>query len=223
MRLNCFATGYVGLRHDEFNILVLDSRGINLTVIFIFLRNGRGSSCSRSSHLGRLRNLSSLELLCSLHLSLLTQIFNLGLAKDNVGVRSRVLVHIRLVDDEEDVLRLPDGDTGHSSNLLQPQLGHDLPSLLLTSGLLGLVGSIITNSLDISFTSSFSGSFLQFRDRVIISIRVTSGLVLVGFLLGLGSQGFCHLRHGCWCRGYVYHKERRSLTAKLLVLVGFLL
>merc|ERR1719422_1108450 len=150
MRLNCFATGYVGLRHDEFNILVLDSRGINLTIIFIFLRNGRWSSCSRSSHLSGLRNLSSLELFCSLHLSLLTQIFNLGLSKDDVGIGSRVLVDIRLVNDKEDVLGLPDGDTRDSSDLLQSKLGHDFPGLLLTSGLLGLVGSLI-NSLDISF------------------------------------------------------------------------
>merc|ERR1712029_93361 len=133
-RLDCFAAGHVGLGHEEFNILVLDSRGVNLTIIFIFLRDGGWSSCSRSSHLSRLRNLSSLELFCSMHLSLLTQIFNLGLSKDNVGVGSRVLVYIRLVDDEEDILGLPNGDTRHSSDLLRSKLGHDLPGLLLTSG-----------------------------------------------------------------------------------------
>ena len=60
---------------------------------------------------------SYLKFLGSLHLSLLGEILNLGLAKDNVGVGGRVLVNVRLVDHEQDVLRLPDGHTGHSGHL----------------------------------------------------------------------------------------------------------
>ena len=74
-----------------------------------------------------------------LHLSLLAQVLDLGLSKDDVGVRSGVLVHIRLVDHEENVLRLPDGHPGHSGNLLETQLAHDLPGLLLPPALLALV------------------------------------------------------------------------------------
>ena len=43
---------------------------------------------------------------------------HLGLTKDNVGVRSRVLVNVRFVDDEEDVPGLADSDAADSNNLI---------------------------------------------------------------------------------------------------------
>ena len=52
-----------------------------------------------------------------LFLSALEEILNLGLAKHNVGVAGGVLVHVRLLDDEEDVLGLADGHSGDSSHL----------------------------------------------------------------------------------------------------------
>ena len=67
-----------------------------------------------------------------LHLRLLAQILNLGLAKYNVGVGGGVLVDVRLVDDEEDVLGLPNGHPGNAGHLLQTQLAHDLPGFFLT-------------------------------------------------------------------------------------------
>ena len=70
---------------------------------------------------------------------LLAQILNLGLAEHDVGVGGGILVHVRLVDDKEDVLGLPDGHPGHSGNLLQAELAHDLPRLLLPPALFALV------------------------------------------------------------------------------------
>lgn len=50
-------------------------------------------------------------------LGLLREILDLGLAEDDVGVSGRTLEDVRLADHEQDVLRLPDGDPGHSENL----------------------------------------------------------------------------------------------------------
>ena len=50
-------------------------------------------------------------------LSLLREILNLGFSEDDVGVAGRALVNVGLVDDEQDVLRLPDGDAGHARDL----------------------------------------------------------------------------------------------------------
>ena len=74
-----------------------------------------------------------------LHLCLLAQILNLCLAEHNVGIRGGVLVYVGLVDNKQDVLGLPDSDPGDPGNLLEAQLAHDLPSLLLTPALLALV------------------------------------------------------------------------------------
>lgn len=41
---------------------------------------------------------------------MLRQVLDLGLAEDDVGVRSRGLVDVGFVDDEEDALRLADAD-----------------------------------------------------------------------------------------------------------------
>jgi hypothetical protein len=110
---------------------------------------------------------SYLELLSSSHLSLLTQVFNLGLSKNNVRVRGWILVNIGLLDDEQNILRLSDCDTVDSSDLkqrtgsfiifvlenpknyfstahlLEPQLGHNLPCLLLSTALLDFAHQII--------------------------------------------------------------------------------
>ena len=74
-----------------------------------------------------------------LHLCLLAQILNLGLAEHNIGIRGGVLVYVGLVDNKQDVLGLPDSDPGDPGNLLEAQLAHDLPRLLLTPALLALV------------------------------------------------------------------------------------
>merc|ERR1719300_1500684 len=107
---------------QRLDVLVLNSFGINITIVLILLSNGSRSSCSRGSHLSWLRNLSSLELLSGLHLSLLSEILNLGLSKDDIGIRGWILVDIWLVDNKEDIFRLSDCDTRYSSNLLQTKL-----------------------------------------------------------------------------------------------------
>ena len=66
-----------------------------------------------------------------------------ALTEDDVGVAGGVLVDVGLVDDEEDVLGLPDGDARHAGDLLQPQLGHDLPRLLLAPRLLRLAHQVL--------------------------------------------------------------------------------
>ena len=50
--------------------------------------------------------LGALELLGGSSLSLSGQILDLGLAEDDVSVRSRALEHVGLGDDEQDVLAL---------------------------------------------------------------------------------------------------------------------
>ncbi len=49
----------------------------------------------------------------------------LCLSKDNVGVRYRVLEDVRLVDNEEDVLRFPDGNSADSLNLKGKECGEE--------------------------------------------------------------------------------------------------
>ena len=58
-----------------------------------------------------------LELLGGLHLRGLGEVLNLGLAEDDVGVAGGILVHVRLLDDEQDVLGLPDRHPGNASHL----------------------------------------------------------------------------------------------------------
>ena len=58
-----------------------------------------------------------LKFLCSLHLSLLREIFDLGLAEHDVGITGRVLIHVRFVDDEQNVLGFPNSHTRHTGNL----------------------------------------------------------------------------------------------------------
>lgn len=67
---------------------------------------------------------------------------HLGLAKDNVAVRGRVSEDVGLVDNEEDVLALADGDSVHTWDLLQSKLGHQLASLLFRPALFGYLGSL---------------------------------------------------------------------------------
>lgn len=43
--------------------------------------------------------------------------YNLSLSEDNVCVRSWILEDVWLVDDKQDVFRLPDSHSGHSGNL----------------------------------------------------------------------------------------------------------
>ena len=55
------------------------------------------------------------------------EIFDLSLAKDNVGIRGRRLEDIRLRNHEQDVLALLDRDANDPSDWLHSQLLHRLP------------------------------------------------------------------------------------------------
>merc|ERR1719418_308241 len=118
------------------DVLLLHARGINLLSLFFLLSDGSRHTCRLGSGA---RHLGGFEAVGSLHLGLLAQILDLGLAEHNVGVGGGVLVNVRLVDDKEDVLRLPDGHPADPSNLLETELAHDLPRLLLAPALLALV------------------------------------------------------------------------------------
>merc|ERR1712076_196798 len=159
-----------------------------ISIVFILLRNGSRTSGASGSHLSWLWRLSSLELLGSLHLSLLGQILNLCLAKHDVGVRGRVLVDVGLVDDKQDVLRLPDGHSGDSCDLLEAELRHDLPRLFLAAALLCLACLVSTSSHSSCccwVPTSISSGLLQLGDRVVISVRVGSRVIVIARLLGL--------------------------------------
>ena len=58
-----------------------------------------------------------LKFLSGLHLCLLGEIFNLSLAEHNVGVTGWVLVHVGLVDHEQNILRFTNSYSWHSGNL----------------------------------------------------------------------------------------------------------
>lgn len=67
---------------------------------------------------------------------MLRQVLDLGLSEDDVGVRAGALVHVRLVDYEQDRLGLADGHARHAVHGLQAQLAEELASLLLRPRLL---------------------------------------------------------------------------------------
>lgn len=58
-----------------------------------------------------------LEFLSRSHLSLLTEIFNLCLSEDDVRIAGRILVHVRLGDDEQNIFRFANSDTINTGNL----------------------------------------------------------------------------------------------------------
>merc|ERR1719266_283983 len=80
--------GYIGLRHDELNVLLL-----------LHDWCWAGGSCISS-----LGNIDLVELGGCLHLGLLGEVFNLGLAEHDISVRGGVLVHVGLLDHKKDIL-----------------------------------------------------------------------------------------------------------------------
>merc|ERR1719228_1814919 len=199
-RLDGLGARDVGLGHDQLDVLVLDpSLVYSVSILLLLLRDGSGPSGASCPHLSGLWHLGCLELLSCLHLSLLGEVFYLGLAKHDVSVRGWVLVHVGLVDHEQDVLRLSDRDPGDTRDLLQAELGHDLPGLLLPPALLGLAGIIPCSASSSSYSrlgSSITAGLLQLRDRVIVTVRVGAGVIIIADLLGLGVKNLGKLRHG---------------------------
>ena len=131
-RLHGLGTRDIGLGHDELNVLLLHSGLVDLLIVILLLGDGRlVAGCALTAEVGGLRGLGRLELGGGVDLRLLRQILDLGLAEHDVRVGGGVLVDVRLADHKEDVLRLADRHPGDAGHLLQPQLGHDLPGLLL--------------------------------------------------------------------------------------------
>mmetsp|Transcript_26771 Transcript_26771/g.78860 ORF Transcript_26771/g.78860 Transcript_26771/m.78860 type:complete len:202 (+) Transcript_26771:324-929(+) len=124
------------LGHDKLNVFALHTCLINVTVIHLL--NGR----LRLRHLGGLGWFRCVELLGGVCLSLGAEIFDLRLAKDDVGVGGRRLENVRLLDDKEDVLRLLDRHAHDARHGLHAQLLHGLAALLLAAALL-LPGTIL--------------------------------------------------------------------------------
>lgn len=52
-------------------------------------------------------------------MGLLREVFDFGLAEDDVGIAGRALVYVRLVDDEKNVFGFSNGHSGHSHNLIK--------------------------------------------------------------------------------------------------------
>lgn len=71
------------------------------------------------------------ELVGGSDLCSLSQVFDLGLAEDDVRVRAWTLVDVRLLDDEQNILRLSDGHSKNSWNLFQTEFGHGLSGFFL--------------------------------------------------------------------------------------------
>ncbi|GMT00447.1 hypothetical protein PENTCL1PPCAC_22621, partial [Pristionchus entomophagus] len=181
---DCLVPGDVGLTHHEFDVLLLDTRGILLSAIFIL--SDRSETRSR----GILRRLDSID---GIHLSVLAQILNLGLSEDDVGVRSGRLVNVRAVDDEEDVLKLQDADTADSMDGLESELGEQLAGLLLGARLLAGMDNLLgeTSSLGHLKLTLADLSLFEAGDLLVVTaIRavVRSDLLLELLLLLLSSS-----------------------------------
>jgi hypothetical protein len=121
----------VGLLHNKLDVLLVETR------LILILDNLCGGS--RGLHgrawCGHLRHL---ELGSGVLLRGCRQVLDLGLAKDNVGVRLRGLQHLGLGNDEQVVLVLLHGDARHAGHGLQAKLGKNLASLLLRTAVFHL-------------------------------------------------------------------------------------
>mmetsp|Transcript_20517 Transcript_20517/g.54389 ORF Transcript_20517/g.54389 Transcript_20517/m.54389 type:complete len:215 (+) Transcript_20517:338-982(+) len=118
--------GALDLRHDELDVLGLDAGLVHLVAVVLGVLHGhrlglrRRVAAARAGHLRR-----------GLGLGRRAEVLDLRLAEDNVRVRVRRLVDVRLGDHEEDVLALLHGDAGDARHRLHPQLLHRLAALLL--------------------------------------------------------------------------------------------
>ena len=117
------ALGALHLGHDELDVLRLDASLVDLTLVRVLDdKNIRlGVTCA-----GLLREACS-----TLRLRLGAEVLDLGLAEDDVGVGVRRLVHVRLGDNEENVLALLHRDAGDARQGLHAKLGDGLAALLL--------------------------------------------------------------------------------------------
>ncbi|GMT00450.1 hypothetical protein PENTCL1PPCAC_22624, partial [Pristionchus entomophagus] len=177
-------TGGTGLINHEFNVLLLDTSGILLSAIFIL---GDGGETRSGSIIGNLDSVDGVQV------SVLAQILNLGLSEDDVGVRSRRLVHVGVVDDEEDVLQLQDANTADSMDGLESELGEQLAGLLLGARLLAGMDNLLgeTSSLGHLKLTLADLSLFEAGDLLVVTaIRavVRSDLLLELLLLLLSSS-----------------------------------
>ncbi|GMR53209.1 hypothetical protein PMAYCL1PPCAC_23404, partial [Pristionchus mayeri] len=135
------------------DVLLLDATSILFRAIFIF---GNGCETGSSSIVkSRLQNKNSV------HVSMCAQILNLGFSENYVRVRSRRLVYIGTIDDEQDCLNYSDADAADSLNGLETQLREQLASFLLRAGLLSRAVDLLGESGSFSHLSLFLADLLH--------------------------------------------------------------
>src|SRR5699024_2075431 len=99
---NSLCTTNASLRNDQLNILGLHAGFVNFTSFFFRFRYS--SRCCRemfSDTLGGSDAFWRLELFGGSKWGCLAQILSLGVAKNDVSITTRRLVHVGLVDDEK--------------------------------------------------------------------------------------------------------------------------
>lgn len=149
------------MAHDEVNVLLLQPTIINLTILFILLLLLVLDSRSLTLHIchgvRRTSRSTSLllrrELLSSRSLGLGVEILDLGLSEDTAPISLRLattstvtsqlnshprvairaLVHIRIADHEQDVLRPTQRHPRNALDVLEPQLANRLARFLLVA------------------------------------------------------------------------------------------
>lgn len=148
--LDGLASGAVGLVHDELDVLGVDTSLIDGLVVSSGGAGGglAGRLAVEDGLLGALLG-DTLSGLLGVEGSLLgSEILNLGLAEDDVGVGAGGLEHVRPGDDEHDVLGLLHGDADDTRDGLHAKLEDGLSGLLLaTGGALVLQNSVIYQAL----------------------------------------------------------------------------
>mmetsp|Transcript_59174 Transcript_59174/g.163387 ORF Transcript_59174/g.163387 Transcript_59174/m.163387 type:complete len:258 (-) Transcript_59174:110-883(-) len=132
--------GAHGLVHHQLDVLGVHASLVHSLLIVARRRRVR----ARRRHRVDLRGA---ELLRGGALGLRAEVLDLGLAEDDVGVRAWALEHVRPRDDEEDVLRLLDGDADDVRHRLHAQLLHGLAALLLRPVLLASALALVAAGL----------------------------------------------------------------------------
>mmetsp|Transcript_20518 Transcript_20518/g.54393 ORF Transcript_20518/g.54393 Transcript_20518/m.54393 type:complete len:209 (+) Transcript_20518:338-964(+) len=162
--------GALDLRHDELDVLGLDAGLVHLVAVVLGVLHGhrlglrRRVAAARAGHLRR-----------GLGLGRRAEVLDLRLAEDNVRVRVRRLVDVRLGDHEEDVLALLHGDAGDARHRLHPQLLRRLTALLLSPVALSALAAGAVGRLQVGHV--VIGALLAALDL---------GLLLGGHLAGCG-------------------------------------
>mmetsp|Transcript_20515 Transcript_20515/g.54380 ORF Transcript_20515/g.54380 Transcript_20515/m.54380 type:complete len:207 (+) Transcript_20515:338-958(+) len=171
VRLQCrngLAARALHLGHDELDVLRLDAGLVDVALVNFLDGDGLGGILRRCSA-------SAAELLGRLRHGVLTQVLDLGLPEDDVGVRVRRLEDVRAGDDEEDVLALLHGDAGDARHRLHPQLLRRLTALLLSPVALSALAAGAVGRLQVGHV--VIGALLAALDL---------GLLLGGHLAGCG-------------------------------------